>query len=147
MGHGGRRVGPDQGQGERGGQSRTPFADTMRGTGAITPTMTNMVPYGGGIALLPAVPGGRWQCRNANFSNIYKLHNNWNVCFGCGFEVEDRHTSGTCPFNKCNHQDSYTCNNAQQFIAAGYTICARKGCTSQSYHSVGGTPDSVGQRV
>ena len=27
------------------------------------------------------------------------------------------------------------------------TICAQKGCTSQSYHSVGGTPASVGQRV
>ena len=87
--------------------------------------MTNMVPYGGGIALLPAVPGGRWQCRNANFSNIYKLHNNWNVCFSCGFDVEDRHTSDTCPFKKWNHQDSYTRDNAKQLIAVGYNPCTK----------------------
>ena len=77
--------------------------------------MTNMVPYGGGIAQLPAAPGRRSQHRNANFSKIYyKLHNNWNVCFSCRFDVEDVHTSGTCPFKKWNHQVSYTRNNAQQ---------------------------------
>jgi hypothetical protein len=35
--------------GRRGGRSCTPFADAMRGAGA-TPTMTAMIPYGGGIA-------------------------------------------------------------------------------------------------
>ncbi len=85
-----------------------------------------MVPYGGGIAQLPAAPGRRSQHRNANFSKIYyKLHNNWNVCFSCRFDVEDKHTSGTCPFKKRNHQDLYTRNNAQQFIVTGYDPCTK----------------------
>jgi hypothetical protein len=46
-GRGGRRVGRGQGRGGRGGRSRTPFADAMRGTRAVAPPMTNMVPYGG----------------------------------------------------------------------------------------------------
>jgi hypothetical protein len=44
------------------------------------------------------------QGRNVNYpqahrpfqSNITKKHNNWNVCFSCGFDVEDGHTSATC---------------------------------------------------
>jgi hypothetical protein len=46
-GRGGHRVGRGQGRGRRGGRSRTPFADAMRGTEAVVPPMTNMVPYGG----------------------------------------------------------------------------------------------------
>jgi hypothetical protein len=69
--------------------------------------------------------GGQSQCRNAEFSNIYKQHNNWNVCFRCGFDVKDGHTSGTCPFKKWNHQVSYTRDNAQQFIVAGYDPCMK----------------------
>ena len=125
MGPRGRRGGRGQGRGRRGGQSRTPFADAMRGTGAVAPPMTNIVPYGGGTGQLQAAPGGQSQCRNAEFLNIYKQHNNWNVCFSCGFDVEDGHTSGTCPFKKWNHQVSYTCDNAQQFIAAGYDPCTK----------------------
>jgi hypothetical protein len=121
----GHRVGRGQGRGRRGGQNRTPFADAMRGTGAVAPPMTNMVPYGGGTGQLPAAPGGQPHHHNAEFLNIYKQHNNWNVCFSCGFDVEDRHTPGTCPFKKWNHQVSYTRNNAQQFIAAGYDPCTK----------------------
>ena len=124
-GRGGRRVGRGQGRGGRGGRSRTPFADAMRGTGAVVPPMTNMVPYGGGTGQLPAAPGGQPHRCNAEFLNIYKQHNNWNVCFSCGFDVEDGHTSGTCPFKKWNHQASYTRDNAQQFIAAGYDPCTK----------------------
>ena len=87
--------------------------------------MTNMVPYGGGTGQLPAAPGGQPHRCNAEFSNIYKQHNNWNVCFSCGFDVEDGHTSDTCPFKKWNHQVSYTCDKAQQFIAAGYDPCTK----------------------
>jgi hypothetical protein len=38
------------------------------------------------------------QKRNADYSNIYKRYNNWNVCFSCGFDIKDGHTSQTCPF-------------------------------------------------
>jgi hypothetical protein len=124
-GRGGCHVGRGQGRGGHGGRSRTPFADAMQGTGAVAPPMTNMVPYGGGTGQLPAALGGQPHRRNAEFLNIYKLHNNWNVCFSCGFDVEDGHTSGTCPLKKWNHQVSYTRNNAQQFIAAGYDPCTK----------------------
>ncbi len=85
-----------------------------------------MVPYGGGIVpFQPAVPTGQQQVRRADYSNIYKRHNNWNVCFSCGFDIEDGHTSMTCPFKKANHQQSFSRENAQQFIAAGYDPCTK----------------------
>jgi hypothetical protein len=122
-GQGGQRGGRGCNQGgRRGGRSRTPFADAMRGTGAA-PTMTAMIPYGGGIA--QPSPGMQQQCKQLDFSNIYKIHNNWNACFSCGFDIKDGHMSITCPFKWWNHQDSFTCGNAQQFIAAGYDSCTK----------------------
>ena len=55
-------------------------------------------------------------------SNIVKRHNNMNACFSCGFDVEDGHTSRTCPhdWRRANHQEAYDRNNAQQYIEAGY---------------------------
>jgi hypothetical protein len=60
-------------------------------------------------------------------SNVYKIHNNWNVYYSCGFDVEDGHMSATCipHWQKMNHQGSYTCKNAQQFINAGYDPCTK----------------------
>ncbi len=110
--------------GGRGGCSYTPFADTMLGRGAA-PAVTNLVPYGGGVIQLPATPSVQQQHRNPDLSNIYKVHNNWNVCFQCGFDIKEGHTSVTCPFKRWNHQDSFTCKNAQQFIMAGYNPCTK----------------------
>jgi hypothetical protein len=118
-GRGGQRGGRGCNQGGcQGGRSRMPFADAMHGAGA-TPMMTAMIPYGGGIAQPP--PGMQQQRKKLDFSNIYKIHNNWNVCFSC----EDGHTSITCPFKRSNHQDLFTHGNAQQFIAAGYNPCTK----------------------
>jgi hypothetical protein len=79
-GGGGRRGGRGRGRGRgRGGRGRTPFADYMRtqgGAGAGIPGQ--LVPYGGGI--VPAINTGVPQGRNPDYSNIYKCHNNWNVC-------------------------------------------------------------------
>jgi hypothetical protein len=120
-GWGGQRGGCSCNQGGRqGGRSRTPFADAMRGAGAA-PTMTAMIPNGGGIA--QPSPRMRQQRKQLDFSNIYKIHNNWNACFSCGFDINDGHTSIMCPFKWWNHQDS--CGNAQQFIAAGYNPCTK----------------------
>jgi hypothetical protein len=58
-------------------------------------------------------------------SPIYTKGKNWNICFSCGFDIEDGHTSLTCPFNKMNQQSSFTCKNAQQFIAGGYDPCTK----------------------
>jgi hypothetical protein len=132
--NGGRRGGRDRGCG-RGGRGRTPFANHMRMTGG-SPVMQNPVfpptrggtqvpPIHGGAQMNP-YQGGQQQARKKpDFSNIYKWYNNWNVCFSCGFDVEDGHTSATCPFKKANHQMSFTHGNAQQFIAVGYDPCTK----------------------
>jgi hypothetical protein len=123
---GGRRQNRGRGRG-RGGRGRTPFADYMRSQGGLgVGPPGSGVPFGGGaVPILQGVPSGLPQVRNPDFSNIYKRHNNWNVCFSCGFDIEDGHTSATCPFKKANHQLAFTRENAQQFIAAGYDPCTK----------------------
>jgi hypothetical protein len=85
------------------------------------PNENSMIPFGGatydGGNQQPTMPGGRTQRRKAEFSNMNNIHNNWNVCFSCGFDIKDGHTSSTCPFKKWNHQDQFAHKNAQQFIA------------------------------
>jgi hypothetical protein len=106
-----------------------PFATHManlgRGTAQHMPQIKGFhgasIPHAGfpGAAIPPPMQPPQQQ-RNANYSNIYKRYNNWNVCFSCGFDIEDGHTLQTCAFQKGNHQTGFTCKNAQQFIAAGY---------------------------
>ena len=68
------------------------------------------------------VIGGVTPARNTAlmYSNIVKQHNNMNACFSCGFNVEERHTSCTCPqeWRQTNHhhQEAYDRHNAQQYI-------------------------------
>jgi hypothetical protein len=122
-GRGGHRGGRGRGRG-RGGRGRTPFADYMRtqgGAGAGIPG--HLVPNGGGI--VPAINTGVPQGRNPDYSNIYKRHNNWNVCFSCGFDIEDGHTSMRCPFKKANHQQAFSRENAKAFITARYDPCTK----------------------
>jgi hypothetical protein len=120
-----RRGGQGRGRGQ-GGHGRTPFTDHMRMYGAA-PAVPPPFPAGGGM--MPSIHGGMQmptlRAQNPDFSNIYKRYNDWNVCFSCGFDVEDGHTSLTCPFKKANHQTSFVRENAQQFIAAGYNPCTR----------------------
>jgi hypothetical protein len=148
-GQGGRRGGRGQGHGGCSGSrpSCTLFADTMHGTGA-TPMMNSMIPFNGatygGENQQPTMPGGQTQCHKAEFSNIYKIHNNWNVCFSWGFDVKDDHMSSMCPFKKWNHQDQFVCKNAQQFIVVGYDPCT-KGMHKTVLPSGRGTLGSVGR--
>jgi hypothetical protein len=55
-------------------------------------------------------------------SNITKLFANWNVCYSCGFGIEDGHTSVTCPHAWCqtNHQEGFTRGNAQAYLNVGW---------------------------
>ena len=65
---------------------------------------------------------------NAPFQlNLTKKHANWNICWLCGFDVEDGHTSGTCPthWHKTDHQMGFTCGNTQQWINQGYAPCTK----------------------
>ena len=111
------RGGRSQRGGRGGGRGRTPFADHMQSVGR------------GGVPQVPVGGRGIQTPRRVNppNSNVYKIHNNWNVCFSCGFDVEDNNTSQMCPahWRKMNHQDSYTRENAQQFINAGYDPCTK----------------------
>ncbi len=61
------------------------------------------------------------------YSNIIKKYANWNVCFSCGFDVEDGHTSKTCPvlWRRANHQEDFDQNNAGQYIEGGYNACTK----------------------
>jgi hypothetical protein len=68
----------------------------------------------GGIVPLGTPQGG---------PNPVKRFNNWNYCYSCGFDVEDGHTSMTCPqtWRRAGHQITCTRENYNQFLAAGHT--------------------------
>jgi hypothetical protein len=123
-----------------GGGGSNPFANYMRTAGAQATMPGQLVPSG---AML--VQGRLQQHQNPSHSNIYKQYNNWNVCFSFGFDVEDGHTSFTCPFQKSNHQTLYMRKTHSSSLQWGMTR-AQEGCTRQCSHWVGG-PDGVGQRI
>ena len=56
---------------------------------------------------VPGAPGGVAAARNAAplYSNIVDRYSNRNVCFSCGFDEEDGHTSRMCPhaWRRANH--------------------------------------------
>ncbi len=74
-----------------------------------------IAPEGAGTVGPPAT-----QAR-AYWSNITKLFANWNVCYLCGFDIKDGHTSVTCPhaWRRTNHQEGFTRGNAQAYLNAG----------------------------
>ena len=133
QGRGGRRGGSRGGRGRgpnaRTGRQRTPFANHIRGGqpfGHATPALAPFPPFATGMlphGVLPPTP----QLRRPEFSNTTKQYANWNVCFTCGFDVEDGHTSATCSMDwrKPNHQEAFTRANAQHYITAGYKPCQK----------------------
>ncbi len=84
---------------------RTPFSDYTACQGGM-----------GGSIVPAVVPGGITAAWNGApmYSNIIKRYSNMNVCFSCGFDVEDGHTSRTCPqaWQRTNHQEAYDRSNA-----------------------------------
>jgi hypothetical protein len=124
---GGRR--PGRGHGGRapviipGGRRapRTPFADYLARQGGMG---VSIVPD-----FVPGVSGVSAAAQNTApmYSNIVKRYSNMNVCFSCGFDVENGHTSQTCPqaWRRANHQEAYDRSNAQQYIDAGYNACTK----------------------
>jgi hypothetical protein len=73
--------------------------------------------FGGMGPFVPQAPAKN----NNNAPSLIKHLANWNACFSCGFNMEDSHTSATCPFNwhKPNHQVGYTRENAASYAAYG----------------------------
>jgi hypothetical protein len=106
--YGGREYG--RGRGGRRGRGRGSFAQA---------TQNNTIPQLGG-QITPLFGGGTGI---QHAPNPIKRFNNWNYCFTCGFDVEDGHTSATCPpdWRKPGHQEGCTRQNVQQYIAAGHT--------------------------
>ena len=121
-----------RGAGRGGGQNeRTPFANYQqrqqeqrqqgRGCGAggfFPPGPPGFIPQ--------ALPGGNNPPAMTPL-NFFKRFANNNVCYLCGLDVEDGHTSVTCPreWQKTNHQEAFTCKNAQGYIAAGWDACTK----------------------
>jgi hypothetical protein len=115
---GGRGCGCSSSRG--GGCGRGAFAHQFPGVVGGIPPFVNGPP----AAVVP--PTGTWV--NAPFqSNTTKRYANWNICWSCGFDVEDGHTSATCPthWHKTNHQVGFTWGNAQQWINQGYLPCTK----------------------
>jgi hypothetical protein len=85
---------PHCGDGCGGGCSRGGRARHAWGGGGHGTPMPPPVPYVG--INIPYIPAGvnLPQC-NLRFSNILKAYANQNVCYSCGFDVEDWHTSAT----------------------------------------------------
>ncbi len=122
----GRGRGGSRGGGGSGG-ARTPFANHMRNT-QMAGGRGGMAPPGVGYP--PQVGGFNGQAAklpNPPHLNIMKMFASWNMCFTCGFNVEDGHTPKTRPahWRKMNHQEGFTRENARQWINAGYNPCTK----------------------
>ena len=59
------------------------------------------------------------------FSNKVKFYNNWNMCYTCGFDVPNWHTSATCdnPEKREGHTARCTRQTCEAYIASGYPVC------------------------
>jgi hypothetical protein len=56
---------------------------------------------------------------------MVKQRANPNVCFSCGFDVEDWHTSATCPHKKMGHMDGSTRTNYMDYKQANHKFCRK----------------------
>jgi hypothetical protein len=121
------RTGRGRGLGRGSGQhQRTPFANHMRmqtqqggrGVGCIDGSFVPMAPGSGTVT--PPAP-------RAYQSNLIKNFANWNVCYSCGFDIKDGHTSITCPTLWCrpNHPEGFTWANANKYINQGWDPCIK----------------------
>jgi hypothetical protein len=71
------------------------------------------MPFAGGNQLIPYIPANIHPVQHQNpcYSNVVKQWANQNICFSCGFDVEDWHNSSSCPRKKPGHQDGFTRTN------------------------------------
>jgi hypothetical protein len=130
----GTRTGGHGRGGSRGGRSRR-----GRSGGCGGMMMPAPMPFIGGTQMIPYLPIGVQQQvqhpPNPRFSNIVKLFANQNVCFTCGFDVEDWHTSATCPNKKAGHQDGFIRANYMEYKRANHRF-RRKGMHKMMYPSI-----------
>jgi hypothetical protein len=89
-----------------GGRGRTPFTDHMHAAGLVPALPSQIVCLVESVRRFLPFRGDSKGPGIPTFPTFYKRLKNWNVCFLCGFDIEDGHTSLTCPFKKANHQTS-----------------------------------------
>ncbi len=77
--------------------------------------------------MIPYIPSGvQIQAPpKLQFTNISKNWANQNVCFTCGFNMEDWNTSVTCPNKKQGHQDGFTHSNNMEYEHANHQFCCK----------------------
>ncbi len=106
-----------------------------------TPFTTHMATQGGGFqgagrASFQDVGCAQYpaQQMNPTHSNVTKNYNNWNIYYSCGFGIEDRHTSSTCPWDwqKPPHIEGFSRANSQSYIEGGGVDC----CTKEMHKNV-----------
>jgi hypothetical protein len=83
------------------------------------------IQYIGGNQMIPYTPsGGQIQVApKLQFTGIAKNWANQNMSFTCGFDMEDWHTSVTCPNKKQGHQDDFTRSNYMEYECANHQFC------------------------
>ena len=70
-----------------------------------------------------------------NVPHPVKWYPNQNVCFSCGFDIKDGHTSVTCVSQKPGHQAGFTWANHKQYEQAGHQFI-RKAMHKPMYPSM-----------
>ena len=109
----------DRGQGGRayGGRGRGGAQGGWGGSYMQQPAPAGGIPP-------PMQPPPGFQQRGRNAPNPVKRFANWNMCFSCGFDVEDGHTSATCPYERRRpgHQEGCTRDNWEQYDNAGHHV-------------------------
>ena len=134
-GRGGSRTRNNRGRGGRGGRGnrRNGSYGTQNTAPAYVATYGAVPPpapttYG---AIPP--PAAQTQAPKpaaAAYSNTTKTFNNWEMCYSCGWDVEEGHNSMTCQNRKTGHQVGCTRANAPQYIAASHW------CSKKAMHKV-----------
>jgi hypothetical protein len=100
----------------RGGRRNT---QPPRHTASNSPTYGHIPPP----STQMATPYG--QPTRTPYSNTTKHFANWNYCYTCGFDIEEWHTSTTCPHPKPGHQQQCTRQNFQGYKDAGHRPSAK----------------------
>jgi hypothetical protein len=80
-----------------------------------------------GLYGIPHGPPVQANVQQQPYSNVVKCYSNWNVCYSCGSDIADGHTSMSCPphLRKVSHQIGFNCGNAQKYINLGHFCSSR----------------------
>jgi hypothetical protein len=122
--YGGQLQYPPQGGGCNGSRNQGGHACCGHGGGGRGVIMPSPVLSVGNTGIIPYIPAGiQHPPPQLQITNIVKMYANQNVCFTCGFDVEDWHTSATCNCKKLGCQDGFTCSNYMEYNRPNHPLC------------------------